>query len=391
MSPVRTTVTPDPVDEPPVISSVSSSRDAVAAQLRVYVSSTYTDLRAYRAAVVSILARFGLDTVSLDEFGALDQPPLAASLRAIDESDILVVLIAHRLGYVPPETKKSIVELEYDRAVERGKPVLPFLLHDSFPWPPDQIDSDSKGIRRFRKRIEQECLVSFFTTPEDLTAKVAAAISQYSRQVEGIPVSPPSPRREAEEITLADVVAELKAMRTEVSLVQQAVGENARRAMNPGATSADVLKLNPADFLGAAAPFLDPQRCFVIMPYSEKWSGAVERIILEVCTQVGLDFQIAKNMEGRFIPNDIWRGITGAGVIVADLSAANPNVAYEVGLADVTGKEVILIGQQAKVPFDFSAQRLILYEDSLSGTLTLREELTSRLKRYKGRCESEDN
>jgi len=358
------------------------------ANLRVYISSTYTDLRAYREAVVSTLRRFGLGVVTMDEFGASDQPPLSAALRAIDESDILVLLLAHRLGYVPPESTKSIVELEYDMAVERGKPVLAFLLDDSVPWPPNQIDADSQGIKRFRDRILQERVADRFTTTEDLAAKVALAISQYSAHVEGIPVSPPS-RHEAEDITLADVVAELKAMRIEVSLVQQAVAETTRRTTNLGVTSTDVLKLNPADFLGIPASFIDPQRCFVIMPYSEKWSGAVERIILEVCTEVGLDFQIAKNMEGRFIPNDIWRGITGAGVIVADLSAANPNVAYEVGLADVTGKEVVLIGQEAKVPFDFLAQRLILYEDSLSGTLTLREELTSRLKRYKARRASD--
>jgi hypothetical protein len=49
----------------------------------------------------------------------------------------------------------------------------------------------------------------------------------------------------------------------------------------------------------------------------------------------------------------------------------------------VLGKDVILIAQQGNVPFDFLAQRLILYEDSLPGSLSLREELMDRLQRYK--------
>ncbi|HYK03652.1 MAG TPA: hypothetical protein VE974_17980 [Thermoanaerobaculia bacterium] len=114
----------------------------------------------------------------------------------------------------------------------------------------------------------------------------------------------------------------------------------------------------------------------------------MERILFEICSKVGVQFQIAKSMDGRFIPHDIWRGITSAGVIIADLSGANPNVTYEIGLADVLGKEIIMISQEAAVPFDFQAQRLLTYEDSLAGTLKLREELTGRLERYVARVKA---
>ena len=68
------------------------------------------------------------------------------------------------------------------------------------------------------------------------------------------------------------------------------------------------------------------------------------------------------------------------GVIVADVTDGNPNVAYEIGLADVLGKEVILLCQGDDVPFDFLGQRLICYEDTMKDAITLREELTARLK-----------
>jgi hypothetical protein len=74
---------------------------------------------------------------------------------------------------------------------------------------------------------------------------------------------------------------------------------------------------------------------------------------------------------------------------VADLSGANPSVTYEVGLADVLGREVIMVCQGTKVPFDFLGQRLVQYEDSLTGARLLREELTVRLRRYKDKVAAE--
>jgi hypothetical protein len=355
-------------------------------QLRVFISSTYSDLREYRAAVVSTLARFGLMPVRLEEFGSAAEPALAAALDAIESSDIVIVLVAHRLGYVPPEGDKSLVELEYEKAREFAKPTFCFLLDDDQPWPPSQIDADHTRVGAFRKRLLEQHSVARFTTPDDLAAKVALAISQYSRHIEGLGVAPPSVVAPERPVTSTDdVLSELKAMRVEFSALQQLIGDSLRRSTPASSTVSQNPNASSADFLGPPAAIVDRERCFVIMPYSQKWSGAVERIILEVCGEVGLTFEIAKNMEGRFIPHDIWRGITGAGVIVADLSGANPNVTYEVGLADVIGREIVLIAQQANVPFDFLAQRLILYEDSLPGSLTLREELKDRLERYKAK------
>ena len=88
---------------------------------------------------------------------------------------------------------------------------------------------------------------------------------------------------------------------------------------------------------------------------------------------------IAKTMDGRFVPHDIWKGITGASAIIADLTGVNANVAYEVGLADAIGREVVLICQNTEVPFDFLGQRLIVYEDSVQGALELRKRLQKRL------------
>ncbi len=361
--------------------------------LRVYLSSTLSDLREYRQAAIDVIRQLGLGVVLLEQFGAADSPPLEASLRAVDSADIVVVLVAHRLGVVPAEVGKSLVEVEYERALQAGKPVLCFVLDEDQPWPPALIDSNYSQVEQFRKRLAEGHLVGTFTTPADLAIKIAAALAQYSR---GRPLTLPEPIPEGPQAgsegmappSNNTVLAELRQLRAELAFLQQLVADSLRR--QPQGTPESRNDRSPAEFLGAPLP-AEPRSCFVVMPYSQDWSSAVEKIILEACTSAGLDFEIAKNMPGRFIPNDIWRGITRAGVLVADLSGANANVAYEVGLADVLGKQIILIGQDSEVPFDFQAQRLIRYQNSLPGSLTLREELESRLRRYcKGISDARD-
>lgn len=146
--------------------------------------------------------------------------------------------------------------------------------------------------------------------------------------------------------------------------------------------------LEPAQFLGPLASPVKPDRCFVIMPYSESWSESVEDILRESCEAAGFEFTIAKTMEGRFIPHDIWQGITGSGVMIADLTGANANVTYEVGLADAIGREVVLLCQDTEVPFDFLGQRLIVYKDSIAGGKSLKSDLTDRLVSIKDRFAS---
>jgi hypothetical protein len=355
----------------------------MAGNLRVFLSSTFSDLKEYRAAAIDTIRRFGFVPVTFEQMGAMDDAPATASARALAESDIVVFVVAHRYGYVATGSEKSIIELEYDQAQSQKKPVLVFLLSDDQPWPPDQIDRGESfhRLEAFKQRLKER-MVNFFTTPGDLSMRLAVAISQYSSQVEAIPLEPPEATK-PREITLADVLSELKTVRAEVSTLQQMVAEGRREYRDSGAGGQENAQIRPADFLGARSNSTDPRKCFVIMPYSEGWSQAVERTILEVCTKLDFKFSIAKTMEGRFIPNDIWRGITGAGLIIADLSGANPNVTYEIGLADVLGKAVVLICQGGNVPFDFLGQRMILYENTVAGGLSLREELTSRLNAFK--------
>ena len=121
--------------------------------------------------------------------------------------------------------------------------------------------------------------------------------------------------------------------------------------------------------------------CFVLMPFSEAWSQDVWEIIKDSISELGFICERADDKGGRVIMEDIWACINMANLLVVDLTARNPNVAYEVGMADVIGKEVIFLTQEADfIPFDFLGQRLIVYENTLAGAKKLKEELQRRIR-----------
>ena len=102
--------------------------------------------------------------------------------------------------------------------------------------------------------------------------------------------------------------------------------------------------------------------CYVLMPYSQEWSPNTRRAIENAVRSQNINFRIADEEDGRHVMEDVWRGLCESTVIIADISASNPNVMYEVGLADVLGKEMILLAQDSKkVPFDLSGSRVLLY------------------------------
>jgi hypothetical protein len=120
--------------------------------------------------------------------------------------------------------------------------------------------------------------------------------------------------------------------------------------------------------------------CFLLMPFREAWSDAVWKLIDGIISDCHLRCERADEKDGRVVMDDIWTGIRKARYIIADLTSKNSNVTYEVGLADVVGKEVILLSQSATdVPFDFLGQRLITYENSIQGVQKLSTELRRRL------------
>lgn len=116
---------------------------------------------------------------------------------------------------------------------------------------------------------------------------------------------------------------------------------------------------------------LDDQ-AFLIMPFSESWSGGVEQSVREILKTEGYNVVRADDMFGRNIMEDIWTGIVKSRYVICDTTGRNPNVYYELGMCHAVGKDVILLTQNVSdIPFDVRHLRHIVYENTLEGARKL--------------------
>ncbi len=78
---------------------------------------------------------------------------------------------------------------------------------------------------------------------------------------------------------------------------------------------------------------------FVLMPFSDSFTTAYERIIRPALSNLGSNVKRADSLfNQQQILKDIVKGIADATVVVADGTGLNENVLYELGLAHALGK-----------------------------------------------------
>ncbi|MEH6645095.1 DUF4062 domain-containing protein [Sulfitobacter sp.] len=117
-------------------------------KLIVFVSSTFTDLISERQAAVSAILKSGHIPAGMELFTAGDQSQMDTIRRWIDQSDIYMLILGGRYGSLEPKTKLGYTELEYDYAIEAGKPVFAVVInHDAL-----EVKVREFGTQRWKKR-----------------------------------------------------------------------------------------------------------------------------------------------------------------------------------------------------------------------------------------------
>jgi hypothetical protein len=104
-------------------------------------------------------------------------------------------------------------------------------------------------------------------------------------------------------------------------------------------------------------------KAFVLMPFAPDFDDVFSQIIRGPLEAEGFLVGRADEPRGtRNIMHDVLQGIADADLVVADLTGANPNVYYELGVAHALGRKTILLTQDLEdVPFDLRAYRVITY------------------------------
>ena len=174
----------------------------------VFISSTSEDLKPYREAARDAAIEAGFHPVMMEYFAAGGNPPLKTCLDKVKPCDVLVVISAHRYGWIPPgdrnHKKKSITWLECEQAEKDGKEVLAFLVDEKQSWPEElkenyrliqalnegkannklfaDVNFGLKKFKEFKEWLKNQKTASFFKNEDHLKASVLHSLGEWKNR-----------------------------------------------------------------------------------------------------------------------------------------------------------------------------------------------------------------
>lgn len=167
----------------------------------VFTSSTSRDLEPYRERLIDLIIRAKMHPVAMEHFNASANNALQVCYNALCGADLFVGVYAYRYGYAPPAsvfyTKQdgsrhagdgvtSITEWEYRWAVERGLPLLLFVVRDNAAWKMMDVETgdSAERLKRFKEELCQKHVVKFFDNLEQFALEAALELSKAARDLE---------------------------------------------------------------------------------------------------------------------------------------------------------------------------------------------------------------
>jgi len=167
---------------------------------KVFISSTSEDLEPYRNAARDAVILAGCQPVMMEYFTPQGKrKPYPACMREVDACDLVIAIVAHRYGWVPPDQPdggaKSITWLE----CERGREVIACVVDEKQPWPLELKESYRLSEAADRSEVPRELALEVprniarlkdfkawlsnhgtwwkFTTPDHLATGIISALS----------------------------------------------------------------------------------------------------------------------------------------------------------------------------------------------------------------------
>lgn len=145
---------------------------------QVFVSSTYTDLKDERRAIIQTLIEIDCIPAGMELFPAADEEQFKFIKRIVDDCDYYILIIGGRYGSTTADGL-SYTEREYDYAREIGINVLSFI-HEN----PGMIEFDKSEIdpalrsrlNAFREKAKTGSVVKLWTDAKDLPGLVAISL-----------------------------------------------------------------------------------------------------------------------------------------------------------------------------------------------------------------------
>jgi Domain of unknown function (DUF4062) len=150
------------------------ARAATRPNVAVFVSSTFTDLQVYRRKIQDGLTQLEAIVRGMEQFGSKPGSPVEECLKVVQSCRLYVGVFGMRYGSIPDGYEKSMTNIEYDEAQRLGLPSLIYLLNETHPIPPKDVETgpNAEKLEALKEQLKKRHVVSFFTTPEDLQARI---------------------------------------------------------------------------------------------------------------------------------------------------------------------------------------------------------------------------
>ena len=150
------------------------ARSTTRPNVPVFVSSTFTDLQVYRRKIQDALTQLETIVRGMEQFGSKPGSPVEECIKVVQSCQLYVGIFGMRYGSVPDGYDKSMTHIEYDEAQRLSLPSLIYILNENQPIPPKDVETGigAEKLEALKDQLKKRHTVSFFTTPEDLHARI---------------------------------------------------------------------------------------------------------------------------------------------------------------------------------------------------------------------------
>ena len=140
----------------------------------VFVSSTFTDMRLYRRKIRDALTQLEAVVRGMEQFGSKPGSPVVECLKVVQLCRLYVGIFGMRYGTIPDGHDRSMTHIEYDEAQRLSLPSLIYILNEDHPIPAKDVETGpgAETLQALKDLLKKRHTVSFFTTPEDLQARI---------------------------------------------------------------------------------------------------------------------------------------------------------------------------------------------------------------------------
>ena len=157
-------------------------------KLQIFVSSTYIDLKEGRQAAVEAILTAGHIPAGMELFAAGDESQMNVIKRWIDESDVYLLILGGCYGSIDPKSQRSYTQLEYEYAVEQGKPLFAIVITEEYLEEKLKKHGSIMIEREYPQKLKDfralvlSKIVRFWSDTRDIKLAILETLAEFSHR-----------------------------------------------------------------------------------------------------------------------------------------------------------------------------------------------------------------